>query len=539
MANNDVVQQLEEWKKKYYQSITDLEQQQSYDELLQRSLARLALAAQGLDSKLDKQLVSLRKVLRSKKDQTEIARILEQMESAIAGMEAIEKNKGQTTGEILAELISSLKLAKAFKTQTKTLSKKLKSAPDDAISTLLPEVSMLFESHINQHSTKKSSRGLGYHLFGIGKSSETSTPANLEQDSAQDDESSQNQIPNHLVLMQLLERLSLPTDLSKQATTIRHQIETGIDNKHIPQIINDIANIVSDLGSQVISEKQDYEAFLKTLTSRLNELDEHIRETGDEDLKAFEHRNEISQVVENEFRGIRNHVEEAHDIEQLKSTVSDRLDFLNQHFENYRQSDHDRFEHSQKQIKDLNDRLQAMEKESDELRQSAEKSRDLALKDALTGIWNRQALNEFLEKEYSRWQRYQKPLSIVVWDIDFFKRVNDNYGHAAGDKVLKTIADIFQKQTRNTDFIARYGGEEFMGIFPETDLKDALILANKIREKVEFSKFHYENKPVPITASAGLASFRDNDTIDDVFKRADKALYQAKESGRNRCLAEE
>jgi len=179
-----------------------------------------------------------------------------------------------------------------------------------------------------------------------------------------------------------------------------------------------------------------------------------------------------------------------------------------------------------------------MEQESVVLRQSAEKSRDLALKDALTGIWNRQALNEDLEKEFVRWQRYQKPLSLVVWDIDLFKRVNDEYGHAAGDKVLKTIARIFVQATRDADFIARFGGEEFVGIFPETRLEDALILANKIREKVANSKFHYENKPVPITASAGLATFRPNDTIADVFKRADAALYRAKDAGRNRCLAD-
>jgi diguanylate cyclase len=117
--------------------------------------------------------------------------------------------------------------------------------------------------------------------------------------------------------------------------------------------------------------------------------------------------------------------------------------------------------------------------------------------------------------------------------------VNDTYGHAAGDKVLKTIAQIFKKATRDADFIARFGGEEFMGIFPETRLEEALALANKIREKVANSKFHYENKPVPITASAGLAMFRPNDSIEDVYKRADKALYRAKQEGRNRCIAED
>ena len=92
--------------------------------------------------------------------------------------------------------------------------------------------------------------------------------------------------------------------------------------------------------------------------------------------------------------------------------------------------------------------------------------------------------------------------------------------------------------TRDADFIARFGGEEFVGIFPETRLEEALILANKIRDKVASSRFHYENKPVPITASAGLATFRPSDTVDDVFKGADTALYRAKESDRNLCIAD-
>jgi len=545
---NDITQQLEEWKQKYYQSITDLEKQQSYDELLQRSLGRLALAAQGLDPSLDKQLKSLRSVLRGKSDQVEIEHILEKMEKAIARMESNKgKDSSQTTGQILADLLSDLKLPKAFKSEAKSLSKQFKSSANEDVAAIMPDLLSLLDSCLTS-SSKKSSSGFGFNLFGKGKSEDIteSLADETDQTESQDkdeslsiDEISEHEIPTHLVLMQLLERLSLPTELSKKATKIRHQIETGIEESQIPKVINDIAEIVSSLGSQAVTEKQEYEEFLKTLTSRLAELDKHIRQTSDEDSKAFKERHVISKAVEDQVSGLRSHVEEADDLEQLKSTVSSRLDVLNQHFEKYRNSDHDRFEQSQRQIKALNNRLQEMEQESTELRQAAEDSRELALKDALTGIWNRQALNEDLEKEFVRWQRYQKPLSIVVWDIDFFKRVNDSYGHAAGDKVLKTIARIFTKATRDADFIARFGGEEFVGIFPETRLEDALSLANKIREKIETSKFHYENKPVPITASAGLATFRPNDTIDDVFKRADAALYRSKEAGRNRCIADD
>jgi len=545
---NDITQQLEEWKQKYYQSITDLENQQTYDELLQRSLGRLALAAQGLDPALDKQLKSLRSVLRGKSDQVEIEHILEQMEKAIPRMESGKgKDNSQTTGQILADLLRDLKLPKSFKSEAKTLSKQFKSSDNEDIAAIMPDLLSLLDNCLTA-SSKTSSSGFGFNLFGRGKSEEVvenlsddpeETESQDEDESLSVDEISEHEIPTHLVLMQLLERLSLPTELSKKATKIRHQIEIGIEESQIPTVINDIAEIVSSLGSQAVNEKQQYEDFLKTLTSRLAELDKHIRQTSNEDDKAFKERHVISKAVEEQVSGLRTHVEEADDLELLKSTVSGRLDGLNQHFEKYRKSDHDRFDQSQHQIKTLNHRLQEMEQESSELRQAAEDSRELALKDALTGIWNRQALNEYLEKEFVRWQRYQKPLSIVVWDIDLFKRVNDSYGHAAGDKVLKTIARIFTKSTRDADFIARFGGEEFVGIFPETRLDDALSLANKIREKIETSNFHYENKPVPITASAGLATFRPNDTIEDVFKRADAALYRSKEGGRNRCIADD
>ena len=524
MANDDMTQQLEEWKSKYYASLHDLENQQNYDELLQRSLGRLALAAQGLDSSLDRQLSSLRKVLRGKNNQVEIESILEKMEKAIIKMEENKSsNKTQSNSEIVIELLKSLNLPKSLKSETKLLLKQLKSEPNETAS-LMPDVLALINNSLSSAPSKQS--GFLSGLFNKGNIADNT------------DEKNSTKLESNIILMQLLERLALPTELSKKATKIRHKLEPGINDDDIPKVINEIADIVSSLGSQAVTEKQEYEAFLKTLTERLNELDQYIRQTSDDEAKAIKDRDVISRAVEDEVLGLRTQVEKANDLEQLKSSVTNHIDTLNIHFEKYKKSDHEQFDKSQQQIQELNKRLNAMEAESKELREEAEKSRQFALKDALTGIWNRQALNEMMEKEFGRWQRYQRPLCIVVWDVDFFKRVNDTYGHDAGDKVLKTIARIFQQATRDADFIARFGGEEFVAILPETRLEDALSLANKIREKVANSKFHYEQKPVPITASAGLATFRPGDSIEDVFKRADKALYQAKETGRNRCIAD-
>ena len=120
-------------------------------------------------------------------------------------------------------------------------------------------------------------------------------------------------------------------------------------------------------------------------------------------------------------------------------------------------------------------------------------------------------------------------------DLDHFKRINDGYGHLAGDKVLKIIAAQLRKRLRPTDFIARFGGEEFVLLIPSTPLATGLQLAEKLRAAIEACPFHFKGEPVTITVSIGLAAFRGGDRSDHVLKRADEALYRAKHNGRN-CI---
>jgi diguanylate cyclase len=142
-----------------------------------------------------------------------------------------------------------------------------------------------------------------------------------------------------------------------------------------------------------------------------------------------------------------------------------------------------------------------------------------------------------MEQEFARWKRYHQPLVLLIFDIDHFKRVNDTYGHKAGDKALKLIARTLQNNLRESDFLARFGGEEFVVLMPQTELNAAIGAANKLREAVEANQFHYQQKRVLITISCGATQFKDDDTIDSAFQRADQALYKAKQNGRNRCEA--
>lgn len=154
-----------------------------------------------------------------------------------------------------------------------------------------------------------------------------------------------------------------------------------------------------------------------------------------------------------------------------------------------------------------------------------------AVTDRLTGLFNRTILDNLVNIEYERAKRSGKPISIILFDIDHFKRINDTYGHDKGDYVLKTIADIVKRTLRKSDYIIRWGGEEFLVILPETDLKGAILVAEKIRQNVEYFDFKDIGK---VTVSLGVAQIKTNENIDNAIKRADEALYLAKNRGRNR-----
>jgi diguanylate cyclase (GGDEF)-like protein len=154
--------------------------------------------------------------------------------------------------------------------------------------------------------------------------------------------------------------------------------------------------------------------------------------------------------------------------------------------------------------------------------------------DGLTQIFNKRYFLETLEREIARSHRYRREMSLVMFDIDHFKKINDSYGHLAGDYVLKHLAQTVKTRIRREDCFARYGGEEFAIVLPEIDGLNAKPFAEKIRQLVEATEFKFENTSMPVTISMGVATL-DMDSTDPqaLIKRADERLYEAKSSGRN------
>ena len=163
------------------------------------------------------------------------------------------------------------------------------------------------------------------------------------------------------------------------------------------------------------------------------------------------------------------------------------------------------------------------------------KLQELALRDGLTGLLNRRYWESCLEREFARHQRYDNPVSLVIFDIDHFKRVNDTYGHQTGDEVIRSVAEITSRLARETDFAGRYGGEEFVILLPGTHLEGAAQFAERLRQAVEQQVLDYQGSPLSYTISLGVATISDDmANYQILLERADKALYASKEQGRNR-----
>lgn len=342
------------------------------------------------------------------------------------------------------------------------------------------------------------------------------------------------------VLYQLLQNVSLPADLNEKIERLKRTLEDGVSSGDWGAMLELVSDIATDIRVKINNERLDTEVFLKQVTGRLQDLDQVIQGTEANRKESFIRGQDLDVAVKMEMKGLQNSVNEADEVGALKKIIQKRLEGIEKHLASYRTEEETRHSKDGHLVESLVARLNELEEETVTLRERVNKERLQAQIDPLTGVPNRLGYMERINQEYARWKRFGNPLTLVVWDIDLFKRINDNYGHVAGDKALKSIAKTLAGKIRETDYLARYGGEEFVLIMPGADIKSAQGVAEKLRATVEGMGFHFKGEPVSITISCGISEFRENENIEDVFERADKGLYMAKEQGRNQvvCVAE-
>ncbi|KAA0694184.1 diguanylate cyclase [Halopseudomonas laoshanensis] len=531
------------------------------EELLKRGLVRLSIAADGMDPLLDKRLKELRLALRNDAAPQLLAELMPDLERAVLAADAARQERLEKVTSGLHALIRQLQkqpapedISKALQQMAKRLDQPIEYA--SSVPELLSEVVSLQASTLGSELTGTRPAGLWSRLFGNAAVTPISTSSALsaaeQSKSLPDDElapafsdpagvlageeQNYSQVAAHIetILLNLLGELQVLDSQQTRCEQLRERVTKGLNWYELAAAMDELAALV--MGAQQ-SRQADFERYLQQLNSRLAQFQGNIEQAHE----SYNESREVGRALEG---SIREQVEELHvdvrqatELESLKANVEAQLNALLSNVERSRQLRDDQETLVAGQLDTMVQRIQVMEVEAQTFRNHLEEQRQRAMIDSLTGMANRAGLQKRMEEEFERWQRYGGELLMAVLDVDHFKSINDRFGHLAGDKVLRLIAQQLSRRLRKSDFIGRFGGEEFVLLMPGTTVEQAASALEALRQGIEESPFHFKTERVTITISVGYTAFKRDDTLDEVFGRADRAMYQAKEQGRNRIVS--
>lgn len=334
-------------------------------------------------------------------------------------------------------------------------------------------------------------------------------------------------------LKELIGQLAFADKKDKQLSEVKSQLAKGIDHESLMECC---LVLIRAIIKDVVLERKHAEKFVTGLNSSLSKVNSTIGQSIEDATDNFEKKSTVNDELKQQIVSLESVVDNSKDIATLKQKAADYLHQMSTSVNSREQADQAEQEVLMNLLSEMKDQLSALEKETSDYKHRLIEQKYHSHHDALTQVPNRTAYNERVALEYRRWRRHGHSLCLAVIDVDHFKSINDNYGHTAGDKTLQVIAQNISRCLRSTDFIARWGGEEFVVLLPQTSPEELQRPLESIRKQIANIPFKFKEKKVTITVSIGASDFKPTDTIESVFERSDRALYEAKNAGRNRCL---
>jgi diguanylate cyclase len=479
---NPAAQRDVDLRQKYFDAIAQLETSETrwaqLEVTLRRVIGRLCLAARGRAAPLDVQLRRVSDLVRGRGDLKALEECLDPLSQAIAALDEVES--GGSTGA------TTTSRALAFAGYVPPLDSSTDRTPPE------PGAAGVLDP--------------------------------LERDT---------QVQS--VIVAVLERLARLPELRPALTELCERSKGTLTPDEFAEGLERVARLVGEQRANLMREKREIEELLQQMDSRLAEIANYLASDVADQKSSQTSSQQLDRAVMNEVRSLDADIQRVDDIAGLRERVRGRLNVITSHLQEFRAREGARVAAQLDRTQRMRVRVSDLEREIHGLHKSLQEEQSLRMIDALTGIPNRAAYDERIRHEFMRWQRENTPVCVLAWDIDRFKEINDAYGHSAGDKVLRVVAQHLAQHVRGTDFVARYGGEEFVMILAGTEDSQASATADKIRAGIEKLGFHFHDKPVVVTASCGITSFRGDDTPETIFDRADRALYRAKDGGRNCC----
>lgn len=561
------------YREKYLQALKDqerLEKQLGFQlDLMKKTALQLASAASGLDMQVDASVGRLREVMRGGTG----PQVIDQMERIKAAVENFEHSRDSENlkaAKVMSKFIEqyqSLQIPADIKTSLKSYSQSLKqrltnyrqypaaledlanlqqlaldaaSSPQATLWTRLKGGKTLATLTDETASSVKDSTSKTKESIDINEKegaqarrrAEQARASNADASTLAVDEDSYKEVSQRIAstLSNLVKNIDPNDAIRHRIDIVRHRIERGMDWYVLAVTLEDIRDI---LFLRYVQADEEFSVYLSHVHQELGSIREALTATVEGDKKSSEHAEAFADTVSSGVDRIRDSVEANSNVDELKKEVNEHILYISDALSSFKSNQQNTLT---EQLQSLVNHVQNVEKESEKTKEALEEQRHKATHDPLTELANREGYAERAFHELQRFQRYGRPLTLAICDIDFFKKINDGYGHQAGDKVLRLIAKVISTRLRNVDFIARFGGEEFVILMPETNVDQSFKVLDKIRAAVGKTAFRFKDAPVQITISFGLAEFVKSDSIESVFERADKALYQAKDEGRNRCI---
>lgn len=575
-----------DWKEKYLALLDKQEVLENnfatQTELLKRALVRSSLAAEGQDEQLDQELHTLRALVRQTINTSQLENHIEHLEQAVLKSETQAQQRQETLQMTLAYLVQQLlqlqlpkALQKTLKAFAKDLSKQL--AQQHGIHKVLGQFKELQEQALIAAQPKPqqvhtSTPGLFARLFKSSDSPAAPQPAatdtatepepaeNTQSKAAQahatepepsltaaqtrlehsyiDDvqplsDISYSSVAQHIhtTLMTLLDDLPISSEHEQQAQALRQRLTDGLNWYELVPLLDELSVII--IATAQGASGRELTDYLLELNQRLTSFYNSLESTSSGYLASVQDAKTLDNDLRLHVTGLQDDVQTSNDLASLKKLVDARLDSVVSTLQVYQEKRTNSEAQIIERLQALSEHSRQMEQEAQQLSVKLEEQRQQALIDPLTGLANRAAWNERSALEHANLQAHSSLLLSII-DIDHFKRINDNYGHLAGDKVLKIIASELQKRLRETDFIARFGGEEYAVLMPDTPLEEGCELINTLRLAIAACPFNFKGEPVSVTLSAGVGKIAADESLDQAFDRVDQALYAAKKAGRNR-----
>lgn len=317
------------------------------------------------------------------------------------------------------------------------------------------------------------------------------------------------------------------------------QVETEIDSAQNLTEFSRLRGQVMDLLQEYLAESANDKAqavsFAEEISQRILGMDKKIANSMDAFQEIQERNKAFNEQLSENIQSLKDSLTIGASMKELTQVMNNKISLLSETLNRKKARDYSEEQRLKKQVNILKT---AMKRIRDDFNESRKKNKKLEFElntDHLTGAANRRAYEATAAKEMQRFIRYNRTFSIIIFDVDRFKSINDTYGHAIGDKCLIEITSRIKGVLRITDILARTGGDEFVVIMPETNTGQARGVAEKIRRLIGHTEFVYKKDRVHVSLSLGVAHATESDKgYDSIFNRADKALYQAKERGRNR-----